>query len=124
MTDSVQGLEKERDFYFNKLRDIEILIQQVLDANPAAATIEGGILTQIQDIMYSTEEGFEVPTQDPSSTVTATDQDAVGGSTAEDALAVADDSTYATGLDTDLDNLHLGHANHHNHHQEDPDEVF
>ncbi|BFZ55563.1 microtubule integrity protein mal3 [Savitreella phatthalungensis] len=57
----VAGLEKERDFYFNKLRDIEILIQAAVETNPAASSIEDGILTKIQEIMYSTEEGFEVP---------------------------------------------------------------
>ncbi|CAH7667718.1 calponin homology domain-containing protein [Phakopsora pachyrhizi] len=59
---SVEGLEKERDFYFNKLRDIEILIGvrvEVKDGSVSEAELEN--LKQIQAILYSTEEGFEVP---------------------------------------------------------------
>jgi len=57
---TVDGLEKERDFYFGKLRDIEILIQEQFEANPAAEQ-ENGVLKDIQAILYNTEEGFEVP---------------------------------------------------------------
>lgn len=31
LTETVQGLERERDFYFSKLRDIELLIQQAME---------------------------------------------------------------------------------------------
>lgn len=115
MTDSVQGLEKERDFYFNKLREIEILIQQVLDANPEAATLEGGILTQIQEAMYSTEEGFEVPNQDDPSSTAAADSfndNANGG------LALDDKGSHAHDIQAGVDALHFVHSD------EDPDEVF
>lgn len=74
LTETVMGLEKERDFYFNKLRDIEILIQTASDADaagsdgiPAADTTteESRVLMkQIQEVLYSTEEGFEVPQTD------------------------------------------------------------
>ncbi|KAF2860749.1 hypothetical protein K470DRAFT_257537 [Piedraia hortae CBS 480.64] len=60
LTEQVQGLEKERDFYFSKLRDIELLIQQAMEADPALEE-EDGLLKQIQAILYSTEEGFEIP---------------------------------------------------------------
>ncbi|EXX80017.1 Bim1p [Rhizophagus irregularis DAOM 197198w] len=53
---TVDGLEKERDFYFGKLRDIEILVQQQLDVEP-----DNQLLKEIQTILYSTEDGFEVP---------------------------------------------------------------
>jgi len=56
----MEGLEKERDFYFAKLRDIEILVQQELEL-PERADKEPGVLGDIQKILYSTEEGFEVP---------------------------------------------------------------
>lgn len=59
---SVDGLEKERDFYFNKLRDIEVLIGTRLEATedpPTEAEVEA--LKQVQQILYMTEEGFEVP---------------------------------------------------------------
>lgn len=49
---TVDGLEKERDFYFGKLRDIEVMCQEA-EENP---------LTQkILDILYATEEGFAPP---------------------------------------------------------------
>ena len=54
LKETVAGLEKERDFYFNKLRDIEMLIQQAIEEQPQLDT-EDGILKQIQAILYSTE---------------------------------------------------------------------
>ncbi|KAJ7668191.1 microtubule binding protein [Mycena rosella] len=56
----IEGLEKERDFYFEKLRDIEILAQQRMEALEAAGS-DDETLREIQKILYSTEEGFEVP---------------------------------------------------------------
>ncbi|CAJ0883869.1 2835_t:CDS:2, partial [Entrophospora sp. SA101] len=53
---AVDGLEKERDFYFGKLRDIEILVQQQIDVEP-----DNQLMKDIQAILYSTEDGFEVP---------------------------------------------------------------
>ncbi|KAF1823510.1 uncharacterized protein K489DRAFT_388277 [Dissoconium aciculare CBS 342.82] len=61
LTETVQGLERERDFYFSKLRDIELLIQQAMDADPSLDEDENSLLKQIQAILYSTEEGFEIP---------------------------------------------------------------
>ncbi|KAL8276242.1 hypothetical protein RQP46_011359 [Phenoliferia psychrophenolica] len=59
---SVEGLEKERDFYFNKLRDIEIIIGARLESGDETITeIEKEQLLQMQAILYSTEDGFEVP---------------------------------------------------------------
>jgi RP/EB family microtubule-associated protein len=60
MQTHLEGLEKERDFYFAKLRDIEILVQAQMEA----AEVEGrdvGTFKKIQEILYSTEDGFEVP---------------------------------------------------------------
>ncbi|KAF7968142.1 hypothetical protein HWV62_29953 [Athelia sp. TMB] len=56
----LEGLEKERDFYFSKLRDIEILAQQQVEALEAEGK-DDETLREIQKILYSTEEGFEVP---------------------------------------------------------------
>ncbi|XP_024147351.1 microtubule-associated protein RP/EB family member 3b isoform X2 [Oryzias melastigma] len=51
---TVDGLEKERDFYFGKLRDIELICQEnENDSNP--------VLSKIIDILYATEEGFAPP---------------------------------------------------------------
>ncbi|KAG6336861.1 hypothetical protein ID866_2219 [Astraeus odoratus] len=60
MSTHMEGLEKERDFYFAKLRDIEILVQQQMETLEAAGT-EDRTLKEIQKILYSTEDGFEVP---------------------------------------------------------------
>lgn len=46
---NLEGLEKERDFYFSKLRDIEILCQEADESESS------GILTKILDILYATE---------------------------------------------------------------------
>ena len=54
---SVEGLEKERDFYFGKLRDIEVVIQESAEqADPLAG--------KILEVLYATEEGFAVPDED------------------------------------------------------------
>ncbi|KAG2181943.1 hypothetical protein INT43_006868 [Umbelopsis isabellina] len=58
---TVDGLEKERDFYFGKLRDIEILIQEQLESITGDDAPEGVVLKDIQGILYNTEDGFEVP---------------------------------------------------------------
>jgi len=55
---NVDGLEKERDFYFGKLRDIEVHCQAFKDSgseNPAHLT------EQIFHILYATEDGFAAP---------------------------------------------------------------
>jgi len=57
MRTSVDGLEKERDFYFGKLRDIEVLCQE-----------EGAAGTELSEkvlaILYATEEGFAPPEEE------------------------------------------------------------
>ncbi|MDI1486799.1 MAG: microtubule integrity protein mal3 [Ramalina farinacea] len=60
---TVEGLERERDFYFSKLRDIELLIQQAVENDPQVEGEEGGLVKMIQQILYSTEEGFEIPAE-------------------------------------------------------------
>lgn len=47
-------LEKERDFYFNKLRDIEILCQQFEESHSDVAKA-------FQQVLYATEEDFINP---------------------------------------------------------------
>ncbi|KAK3995929.1 putative microtubule-associated protein rp eb family member 1 protein [Cladorrhinum sp. PSN332] len=61
LKETVVGLERERDFYFSKLRDIELLVQQAVEEDPELEKQEDGLVKQIQTILYSTEEGFEIP---------------------------------------------------------------
>ncbi|KAG8933234.1 hypothetical protein FRC01_010223 [Tulasnella sp. 417] len=56
----IEALELERNFYFNKLRDIEILVQQQLDVLEGEGK-EDATLKAIQAILYKTEDGFEPP---------------------------------------------------------------
>lgn len=55
LKETVQGLERERDFYFSKLREIEVLLQHAVDADPEIEKEEGGLIKAIQAILYSTE---------------------------------------------------------------------
>ncbi|XP_078041733.1 microtubule-associated protein RP/EB family member 1-like isoform X3 [Augochlora pura] len=52
---SVEGLEKERDFYFGKLRDIEVMCQDCDNGDPPP------IVQKILEVLYATEEGFAPP---------------------------------------------------------------
>ncbi|KAI9276562.1 calponin homology domain-containing protein [Sporodiniella umbellata] len=61
---TVDGLEKERDFYFGKLREIEILVQEQLEIAGHATSEEIECIREIQSILYRTEEGFEVPPEE------------------------------------------------------------
>jgi RP/EB family microtubule-associated protein len=60
---AVVGLERERDFYFSKLRDIELLVQQAVEEDPELEKQEDGLIKHIQTILYSTEDGFEIPAE-------------------------------------------------------------
>eukprot|EP00468_Gymnochlora_sp_CCMP2014_P004454 CAMPEP_0167756286 /NCGR_PEP_ID=MMETSP0110_2-20121227/9299_1 /TAXON_ID=629695 /ORGANISM="Gymnochlora sp., Strain CCMP2014" /LENGTH=269 /DNA_ID=CAMNT_0007642375 /DNA_START=21 /DNA_END=830 /DNA_ORIENTATION=+ len=53
MNSTIGLLEKERSFYYNKLRDVELLLQD--------ATEEKGLKDKVLDILYKTDEGFEAP---------------------------------------------------------------
>ena len=50
---SIEGMEKERDFYFGKLRDIEVVVQEYSDTDDAFAS-------KILDVLYATEVGKNV----------------------------------------------------------------
>ncbi|MBZ3869462.1 Microtubule-associated protein RP/EB family member 1 [Sciurus carolinensis] len=51
---TMEGLEKERDFYFEKLRNIELICQENEEENDP-------ILQRIVDILYATDQGFVIP---------------------------------------------------------------
>lgn len=61
--EAIAGLEKERDFYFSKLRDIELLLQTAIEENPELEKEDNGLVKEIQTILYSTEDGFEIPAE-------------------------------------------------------------
>ncbi|KAI1610205.1 calponin homology domain-containing protein [Exophiala viscosa] len=61
LKEAIAGLEKERDFYFSKLRDIELLLQNAIEQDPSIEADDNGLIKHIQAILYSTEEGFEIP---------------------------------------------------------------
>nr|5JX1_A Chain A, Chimera protein of Kinesin-like protein KIF3A and Microtubule-associated protein RP/EB family member 1 [synthetic construct] len=50
----LEELEKERDFYFGKLRNIELICQENEGENDP-------VLQRIVDILYATDEGFVIP---------------------------------------------------------------
>lgn len=57
---TVDGLERERDFYYGKLRDIEVLCQEQEMNEDNKPFIE-----QVLEILYATEDGFAVPDDVP-----------------------------------------------------------
>jgi len=62
---TVESLEKERDFYYGKLRQIEMLCQEKeeemgeLDDSPTAQ-----LISTVLEVLYAKEEGFEAPDED------------------------------------------------------------
>ncbi|XP_006007507.1 microtubule-associated protein RP/EB family member 1 [Latimeria chalumnae] len=55
---AVEDLEKERDFYFGKLRNIELICQENEgESDP--------VLQRIVEILYATDEGFAIPDEVP-----------------------------------------------------------
>jgi RP/EB family microtubule-associated protein len=56
-----QGLERERDFYFGKLRDIEIQCQEYeATGSPSEMTLDS-FMKEVMKILYATDEEEEVP---------------------------------------------------------------
>ncbi|KAJ3353402.1 hypothetical protein HDU83_006887 [Entophlyctis luteolus] len=60
MKNAVLQVEKERDFYFGKLQEIEVLVAERIESK-GASTSDIEAWKEIQNIMYKTEEGFEPP---------------------------------------------------------------
>lgn len=66
----MDGLEKERDFYFEKLRDVEILLQDLEDKGESTP-----LCAQILKILYATADGFEQVEDETALPVTSTTDD-------------------------------------------------
>jgi len=78
----VAGLEKERDFYYQKLRDVEMICQEPECENQPH-------IQKILEILYATEDGFAQPDQENGNG----DVDDVHG-VSVGALVVGDEDTY------------------------------
>lgn len=59
---ALEQATKEREFYFNKLREIEVYVQSTMDGG--VDTVTAVHLKAVQDVLYKTEDGFEIPEVD------------------------------------------------------------
>jgi RP/EB family microtubule-associated protein len=56
-----QGLERERDFYFGKLRDIEIQCQEYETSGAPNGMTLDSYMKEVMKILYATDDEDEVP---------------------------------------------------------------
>jgi len=80
----IAGLEKERDFYYQKLRDVEMICQE-----PECETLPQ--IQKVLEVLYATEEGFAQPDQENDADIFDDPQVNNGNGSA---LVGGDDETY------------------------------
>lgn len=61
----MEGIDKEREFYFDKLRDIEVMLQDVEEKGMGTE-----LTAAIFKILYATADGFEPVVEEPIASVT------------------------------------------------------
>ncbi|KAI9207363.1 uncharacterized protein BJ171DRAFT_596913 [Polychytrium aggregatum] len=59
-----ESLERERDFYFGKLRSIEVIINVHASSKACSPDVKQ-VVGEIRDVLYQIEDGFEMPGQPP-----------------------------------------------------------
>ena len=64
----IENLERERDFYFQKLRDIELYTQAIED-NSSATQEQLTFMRDIQKVLYATDEDFVTADQSDDETM-------------------------------------------------------
>ena len=88
LTSAMEGLEKERGFYFGKLREIEILLQ---DDATAQASVEQ-VKQQVLDILYKTDDASEFQAPEGSEEVLAAEDGGGDQGLLDDAELSADNT--------------------------------
>jgi RP/EB family microtubule-associated protein len=68
---TVEGLEKERDFYYNKLREVEIMCSAE-EENEEAPPSDKAFVKRVLDILYKEDEDFHQPEAEASEEANAT----------------------------------------------------
>ena len=89
---TIAGLERERDFYFGKLRDIEIYIFDSVSKDPGLEQADDGWVKTVQGFLYKIEEGFEPPKDPDAKDDVAAVQSKEEGSESSAALGTEDDN--------------------------------
>lgn len=56
---AVEDGDREREFYFGKLRDIEIIIQRIEESEEVMDEVFARVCSEIKDILYKTDEAAE-----------------------------------------------------------------